>query len=472
MRDSAPLLEASDPDPIRLEADADGSAPRDEDASEWQLPAEAITVRIRWFGLCVGYFLVNFLSPGDNRPQLNAILTLGAIYALLDTLRSLQGRVFLGRVPLFTSLMEAVFIGLLCHYDTGAASPFRFYYFLSLLVCAIRYAPWVTYSTLGLHAASYAMLAFDEANRNHGLPEIILMLIFMAWVTWAGTALVSLLKSAGRRLSELNDQLRENQALLENRIARRTRELQESQALLVQQEKQAAFGLLAAGIAHEVGNPLAAISSLVQMMNRRQLDDYTHERLGLVDEQLMRIQRTLRELVEFSRPGSTDAVACDLHAVINGALNIAKYYKRKKGKTIVTHYAEGLPALTLVRDRILQVFLNLILNALDATEEGAQIEITTALHSDRIAITFRDEGAGIATEAQRRLFMPYFTTKPTGTGLGLFVCRNILTECGGEIELVESSPAGTTFRVWLTAPELTNLSAMTDATPMTTLAGS
>ena len=147
----------------------------------------------------------------------------------------------------------------------------------------------------------------------------------------------------------------------------------------MQQEKQAAFGLLAAGIAHEVGNPLAAISSLVQMLNRRPNDDYTRERLQMVDDQLRRIQGTLRELVDFSRPATTQKSMCDVHELIDAALNIAKYYKRTKGKKIVTGYAERLPLLRVVRDQLVQVFLNLILNAMDATEEGGTIEITTAL---------------------------------------------------------------------------------------------
>src|SRR4051812_26875935 len=101
----------------------------------WQLPAEAITVRIRWFGLAVGYVFVNFLESSQNQAQLNAILALGAIYAVLDTLWGVRGKVFLNEAPLFISLMEAFFIGTLCWYDRGIESPFRFYYFLSLLVC-------------------------------------------------------------------------------------------------------------------------------------------------------------------------------------------------------------------------------------------------------------------------------------------------------------------------------------------------
>ncbi|MEO1997608.1 MAG: two-component sensor histidine kinase, partial [Planctomycetaceae bacterium] len=126
------------------------------DESHWELPAEAITVRIRWFGLAVGCALVNFLSRDfGHRAELNAILTVGAIYALIDTYWSLRGRVFLSQLPLVISLMEAVFIGLLCHYDSGVDSPFRFYYFLSLVVCAIRNTPRVTYTTFALHATSF-----------------------------------------------------------------------------------------------------------------------------------------------------------------------------------------------------------------------------------------------------------------------------------------------------------------------------
>ena len=172
--------------------------------------------------------------------------------------------------------------------------------------------------------------------------------MLLGWVTWASTELSGLVKTASRKLSQLNDELQQNQTLLELRIAERTQELHESQALLVQQEKQAAFGLLAAGIAHEVGNPLAAISSLVQMLERRHTDDYTRERLQMVGDQLRRIQGTLHELVDFSRPTTTEKSWCDIREVIDAALNIAKYYKRKKGKRIVTRYADGLPQLKIV----------------------------------------------------------------------------------------------------------------------------
>jgi len=187
------------------------------------------------------------------------------------------------------------------------------------------------------------------------------------------------------------------------------------------------------------------------MLNRRQQDDYTRERLHMVDDQLRRIQRTLRELVDFSRPASTIPVQCDIHAVIDDSLNIAKYYKRKKGKRIVSRYADGLPRVRIIRDQVVQVILNLILNAMDATEEGGTIEISTALNGGWILVQVADDGHGIEMLDQRRIFQPYFTTKSTGTGLGLFVCRNLLEKTGeGRIELSESSPGRTIFTVSLT----------------------
>ena len=434
--------------------------------------ADAITVRIRWFGLCIGYLYVNLIERASGRIELNSMLTLAAIYALLDTVATRKGKVLLSNYRIGVSLMEALFIGLLCHFDDGVSSPFRFYYFLSLLVCAIRHTPSLTFATFGLHAISYILLGLYAAqgrSLNLGGPgydevqpagsniiTVILTLVFLGWAAWAIIALTGLLKTAGQRLAILNEQLQSNQQLLERRIAARTKELQESQAMLVQQEKQAAFGLLAAGIAHEVGNPLASISSIVQMLSRKNSDEYVKERLDMVDGQLTRIQRTLRELTSFSRPTNQQESTVDVHAAINDALNIAKYYKRWKGKTANTHFAPDVPHIRTIYDQLVQVMLNLILNALDAMNEGAAVEISTERlpsengRQERIGIRVRDEGHGISSEAQQQIFQPYFTTKDHGTGLGLFVCRQLTRQTlGGEIELVRSSSQGTEFLVTL-----------------------
>src|SRR5688500_10929658 len=115
-----------------------GLAPRPSD-SRWELAAEAIAVQIRWFGLVVGFLLVNFGSPTSAHAVLNAILLLGVGFTAIDTAFFFRGRVFLRDFPLLISAMEALFIGLLCAYESGPDSPFRFYYLLSLICCASRY---------------------------------------------------------------------------------------------------------------------------------------------------------------------------------------------------------------------------------------------------------------------------------------------------------------------------------------------
>src|SRR5438105_9400639 len=129
--------------------------------SRWELAAEAIAIKIRWFGVLVGYLLVNLAGvPGHETALLNAILALGAVFTLLDTAFSLRGKVFLARYPLSVSGMEALFIGLLCYFHDGLDSPFRYYYFLSLICCAIRHSPTITYATCALHCLSCGVLFF------------------------------------------------------------------------------------------------------------------------------------------------------------------------------------------------------------------------------------------------------------------------------------------------------------------------
>ena len=180
--------------PATVSTRAETSAPAPPADPGWQLPAETITVRIHWFGLCVGYLLVNVLGQPHYRAELNGILTLGAVYALIDTWWSARGKVFLERWPLFISGMEALFIGLLCHFDQGLDSLFRLYYFLSLIICAFRNSQLVTFSTLGLHFVSYLVLASSQQVRSSDhFQAVALQLVFMAWVAWASTALASLL---------------------------------------------------------------------------------------------------------------------------------------------------------------------------------------------------------------------------------------------------------------------------------------
>ncbi len=211
----------------------------------------------------------------------------------------------------------------------------------------------------------------------------------------------------------------------------------------------AAFGLLAAGIAHEVGNPLAALSSLVQMLQRRGPDPYTAGKLDLAGRQLQRIERTVRELVDFSRPASSQVGRVRVAEVVEEALGIAKYYQRTKQRSITTDVPADLPAVVVMRDYLTQVVLNLVLNAIDATEDQGKVHVEAHVEGDWLVLSVEDDGRGISLADRCRLFQPFFTTKPHGTGLGLFVSRQILEDVAGQLDYRSEPGQGSTFIVRL-----------------------
>lgn len=421
---------------------------------DWQLATESIVVRIRWFGIAMGYALVETRNGLNDPWAVRAILALGACYAALDLLWHRRGQVFLSRLPLFVSMMEATFIGLLCYFDTGLESPFRWYYLLSLICCSIRYRPTIAWLTFGFHCLSLIVLAVarsGDAMDPAGLP---LTVVILAWATWATSALSSLLQATGERLARANLQLERHGADLERRVEERTEALRASQARVIHQEKMAAFGLLAAGIAHEVGNPLAALSSLVQMLQRRDPDAYTAGKLEIALNQLDRIRRTIRELVDFSRPASPSRGRVRLEEILEEALGIAKYYHRTKERAIVTEVEADLPVIHATRDHLTQVVLNLVLNAIDATEKEGRIFLKVGADREAFLVMLRveDDGRGVRPADRDRLFQPYFTTKPQGTGLGLFVSRQIVEELGGTLSYEPGDGGrGTVFTIRLPA---------------------
>ena len=176
-------------------------------------------------------------------------------------------------------------------------------------------------------------------------------------------------------------------------------------------------------------------------------------KLALVSGQFQRIQTTLRELVEFSRPASTERSHVALGDILDEALNIAKYYKRTRGRIATPPLPPDLPPLVAVRDQLVQVFLNLVLNAIDATRGISGREPCIVVRAEQregaVEVTVSDNGCGITPEHAARVFQPYFTTKRHGTGLGLFVTRKLIEEHGGTVTFEANPMVGTGFRVRL-----------------------
>ena len=219
---------------------------------------------------------------------------------------------------------------------------------------------------------------------------------------------------------------------------------------LVRSQRMESIGTLAAGIAHEVGNPLTAISSLVQVIQRTSTDEFAKEKLELINSQVNRITRIIRELVDFSRPSLHVVKPTNINRIVKEALNIVQYGKKVKDITFALDLDEKLPEIAAVPDQIVQVFINILMNAVDSLDERrGTITVESCKNEHAVEVMVHDTGKGIEPSALEKIFEPFYTTKTTGqgTGLGLWVSYGIVKSFGGDV-FVESIPGkGSTFTV-------------------------
>jgi PAS domain S-box-containing protein len=215
------------------------------------------------------------------------------------------------------------------------------------------------------------------------------------------------------------------------------------------QEKMAAFGLLAAGLAHDIGNPLAAIESQLQVA--RQQPGRRDETLAVVGKEVGRIARMLREIIDFARRRRDAVALVSVNQVIEDVTRIVKHDPRGHAVRIAHRLDADLPGIRTTEDQLFQVFLNLGLNALDAMPAGGTLEFESSFRGGWVAVRVTDTGSGIPDELRPHLFEPFFTSKAAdrGSGLGLFTSKGIVEGMGGGLMLERSDRRGTTFAVLL-----------------------
>jgi len=223
---------------------------------------------------------------------------------------------------------------------------------------------------------------------------------------------------------------------------------------VVQQERLASLGLLAAGVAHEVNTPLTGISSYTQLLLEELApEDPRRELLRKIDDQTRRASDIANSLLDLAHPERVALESIDLNALVEDTLRLFDSHVRGRGIEMDADLEDALPRVRGHRGKIQQVLLNLLINARDAVGEGGRVVVRTLDEGDAAALEVVDDGAGIAEEDLPRIFDPFFTTKGRGrgTGLGLSICYGIVREHGGEIR-VESEPGTrTSFRVELPA---------------------
>lgn len=230
-------------------------------------------------------------------------------------------------------------------------------------------------------------------------------------------------------------------------LLERAGELERRQAQLIQSGKLAAIGELAAGVAHEIGNPLSAISGYAQMIQENAHTREEHLRFASeIEREADFIVRIIKDLLEFSRPSGDELKPVDIRELCDAAIRTVSAHKAFTNVEIVSKFAPDIPLVECHPKEIQQVFMNLIMNAAQAMNGGGRIKVEGALAPDRIFISVRDEGPGVPQDIKDKIFDPFFTTKPpgVGTGLGLSIAYRIVEKHGGRLEL-ESTSAGSAF---------------------------
>ncbi|MBC8414156.1 PAS domain S-box protein [bacterium] len=227
-------------------------------------------------------------------------------------------------------------------------------------------------------------------------------------------------------------------------------EKQKIEEELFRTNKHASIGRLAAGVAHEIGNPLASISSLVQEITAEETLPFVTESLFTINRHIDRIARIVRNLGDFARLNPRQKISTDLQDILENTINLIRYDKNFRKIELSTDIRE-IPKLTIDPDQMQQVFLNLMLNARDAMPDGGSITILIREKKGFIEIIISDSGEGINTENQDKLFDPFFTTKgpAKGTGLGLSICYSIIKDHGGTIDVNSEKGVGTSFTIRL-----------------------
>jgi signal transduction histidine kinase len=251
---------------------------------------------------------------------------------------------------------------------------------------------------------------------------------------------------------DLEQELQNTQQELQARVAAQAA----AEQRLIQAAKLAAVGEMAAGVAHELNNPLTTIVGFTELV----LEDLPAQSsnrpdLETVLREALRARDVVRHLLDFSRRSELMRAKDDLNAIVLDTLDLMRHMLSNHGIQLHTYLEESLPWIYLDRDQVKQVILNLLHNALNAMPEGGQIDIITGngkkYGTDWVTLTVKDSGIGIPPENLERIFEPFFTTRAAdgGTGLGLAVTYGIVASHGGRIEVESARGEGASFTVWL-----------------------
>ncbi len=242
-----------------------------------------------------------------------------------------------------------------------------------------------------------------------------------------------------------------NQTSIAIENARLYEDLKQSKSYMRRADRLASLGTLTAGLAHEIRNPLVAIKTFTQLLPERLEDEeFRNHFLNIASSEVDRISSLITELLEFARPSDPKLEFEDINTILEGMILLVSTETKKKQINIIKHFSSGLPLIMIDREQIKQVFLNILLNSIDATPERGEITVRTHSYEKpggdpylRIEVT--DTGHGIPAEHLEDIFTPFFTTKHKGSGLGLSISHQIIQDHRGYIDVESELNKGTSF---------------------------
>ncbi len=255
----------------------------------------------------------------------------------------------------------------------------------------------------------------------------------------------------------IRQRIEEDNRTLEDRVRQRTEEIARKDEALAQSARLASLGLLAAGVAHELNNPLTSVMMTTNLLIEEVgADAPVAEELRRIDADVARCKRIIEDLRAFARPTDLQKVPSAVEDVVDQALWSARADLTRRGITVERELAPDLPKVVWDPGRVVQVVVNLVVNAAQAMNDGGRLVVRARIARGWLSLEIEDSGPGIPVADRTHIFDPFFTTKPHGNGLGLSISHGIVTEHGGRIE-VESrtrdefpgAPTGTMVRVLL-----------------------
>jgi len=233
-------------------------------------------------------------------------------------------------------------------------------------------------------------------------------------------------------------------------LAEKVMQLKDTQERLIRSERLAVIGNMAAYVAHEIRNPLVTIGGFARTILRASIqDNQIKKSAGIIVDEVGRLEKILSNIMDFSKPLESVKVISQINEILENTCSLMEPYFKNSRINLIKKFDMKVPNIIIDPTRIKQVFLNLIKNAVESMPDGGRLVIETRVENEQVKINIADTGEGMTTEILQNIFVPFFTTKVDGTGVGLSVSQKIVDDHGGHIKVKSELQGGTTFSIYL-----------------------